>query len=88
MDIFQYSIIFCIAFSITQYIVNHLYCGALKEMYKQESHIEDEDELANIMSYQIKLAEAKQDAFRNVVFCWLVLFSLIIIHVFFDFLMY
>jgi hypothetical protein len=84
LKLLEFGLFFCVIYSVSQYFANYMYCGALKEMYKQESHIEDEEELSHIMSYQIRLAEAKQEALRYVAFCWSVLFGLMIIYVFFD----
>lgn len=84
LKLLEFGLFFCVIFSISQYFANSMYCGALKEMYKQESHIKDDEELSHIMSYQVRLAKSKQEALRNVIFCWTVLSGLTIIYVFFD----
>ena len=84
MKLLEFGIFFCVIFTISQYFANYMYCGALKEMYKKESHIENEEELSHIMSYQIRVVESKKESIRNVAFCWAVLFGLMIIYVFFD----
>lgn len=85
IELLKYGLLFCVIFTISQYLVNSMYCDALKKMYKQESHIENDEELSNIMSYQIRLVESKQEALRNVAICWAVLSGLTIIYVFFDY---
>jgi len=78
----KYGIIFCIIFSIAQYVANYLFCGAIKEMYKQESYIDDDEELSHLMGYRIAVGRAYRDTLRNIAFCWAVFFAIVIIYLF------